>query len=145
MKMYDFNQSLYSSLPNISDTEKEEVKKIIIDYLEHNPSKYYMMLNNESHYYTVYSFPHGFLFDQSRVGSELRSAQILSCKYHRRGDQPDDRRSDSGKYDRCDYLLHSHINHHSFRASESFLIGNLWMVLRSKITANGSESHKNRA
>ena len=56
MKMYDFNQSLYSSLPNISDTEKEEVKKIIIDYLEHNPSKYYMMLNNESHYYTVYSF-----------------------------------------------------------------------------------------
>lgn len=64
MKMYDFNQSLYSSLPNIFDTEKEEAKKIIIDYLDHNPSKYYMMLNNESHYYTVYTFPHGFYFDK---------------------------------------------------------------------------------
>lgn len=62
MTTYEFNKAAYSSLPNISQKEFSDAKVLIEKYLEGKPSRYYMVLNNESHYYTLYTFTKNFSF-----------------------------------------------------------------------------------
>lgn len=59
---YDFEKMGYSSLPAMTDEELEKSKKFICNFLKTHPSSYYMMLNNESRYYTLYTFTDTYLF-----------------------------------------------------------------------------------
>ena len=63
MKMYEMNQVGYASLPNMTSEELNNARKTIKQFLQLNPSSYYLMLNNEAHYYTVYTFIDGYKFD----------------------------------------------------------------------------------
>lgn len=62
MKMYDLNKVGYSSLPNYNDSDIDNAKYIIRKYLTYHPSSYYMLLNNENHYYTLFTFTDGYKF-----------------------------------------------------------------------------------
>lgn len=65
MNMYEFNQIGYSSLPKLTSAELEAAEKAIQTFLEENPARYYLMLNNELHYYTVYTWDiQGYRFDK---------------------------------------------------------------------------------
>ena len=59
---YDFEKMGYNSLPSMTDEELENSKKFICNFLKTHPSSYYMMLNNESRYYTLYTFTNNYLF-----------------------------------------------------------------------------------
>lgn len=54
MTMYEFNQVGYASLPNLTEQDIDEAKNIIINFLRRVNVNYYMLLNNEEHYYTVF-------------------------------------------------------------------------------------------
>lgn len=51
MNLYEFNQMAYSKVPAMKDNV---VQTIIKDYLEKYPSQFYLMLNHDIHYYTVF-------------------------------------------------------------------------------------------
>ena len=57
MTLYEFNQNLCNSLP---DKDKEAIEKlgetVIKPYLEKHSSSYYLLLNNDLHYYTFFVF-----------------------------------------------------------------------------------------
>lgn len=52
MKLYELNQAAYAKLPTITSTESVHQK--VVSFLERNPGKYYMLLNKDKRYYTVY-------------------------------------------------------------------------------------------
>ena len=56
MNLYDVNKIAYASLPTMTKEDLEKSYDVIFNFLKDNPSKYYLMLNNESKYYTVYTF-----------------------------------------------------------------------------------------
>lgn len=62
MNMYELNKIGYSKLPDLSAVEIEDSINLIKQFLKNNPSKYYMMLNNDVHYYTLYTFKDGYKF-----------------------------------------------------------------------------------
>lgn len=55
MTLYEINKQAYNKLPNLSAEECDELKGLVETYLINHPAKYYMCLNNENHYYTVYT------------------------------------------------------------------------------------------
>lgn len=62
MTMYEFNQIGYSSLPVMTEEELHNAEATIKNFLSDHSSKYYMMLNNEKHYYTIYTFTDNYRF-----------------------------------------------------------------------------------
>lgn len=51
MNLYEFNKNLYKSVPAMSASN---VQTVIKEYLEKYPSSFYLMLNHDKHYYTVF-------------------------------------------------------------------------------------------
>lgn len=59
MTLYELNQAGYASLPELTDSQKEEAKQTIERYINHygaHAIEYFMLLNNDLHYYTVFSW-----------------------------------------------------------------------------------------
>lgn len=54
MTLYEFNQVGYNSMPPMTKEELDEAKTLVKEYLRKTQSDYYMLLNNEEHYYTVF-------------------------------------------------------------------------------------------
>lgn len=56
MNMYEFNQISYSSVPDMTEEELDKAKKNLRTFLQNNIADYYLLLNNEAHYYTVFNY-----------------------------------------------------------------------------------------
>ncbi len=54
MNLYELNQAGYISLPNMNKADILDAKAKVRNFLAHNFGKYYMLLCNELHYYTVF-------------------------------------------------------------------------------------------
>lgn len=64
MNLYEFNKAGYACLANFDQEDINHAKKNILEYLKNHPSKYYLMLSNEAHYYTIYTFKEDYKFKQ---------------------------------------------------------------------------------
>lgn len=53
MTVYELNQIAYNSLPNMENGELKDSLPYIQNYLRDHYGKYYIMLNNDKHYYTI--------------------------------------------------------------------------------------------
>lgn len=51
MNIYEVNKGLYLNVPPM---EEEPIKKVILDFLQGHESCYYLMLNHDIHYYTMF-------------------------------------------------------------------------------------------
>ena len=56
MTLYDLNKSAYASLPDITDEQKEIAERIIERFIAESDEDYFMLLNNELHYYTIFHY-----------------------------------------------------------------------------------------
>ena len=54
MTLYELNKSAYASLPDITDEQKEIAEHIIERFIAESNEDYFMLLNNELHYYTIF-------------------------------------------------------------------------------------------
>ena len=66
MTLYDLNKSAYAALPKMTSAEKENAKVKISNYISHhskNDRDYFMLLNNEAHYYTIFCWARGSVRD----------------------------------------------------------------------------------
>lgn len=52
MNLYEINQSAYSNVPPMKE---ENILTVVHEYILSNPSTYYMMLNHDIHYFTVFN------------------------------------------------------------------------------------------
>ena len=55
MSLYDINKSVYLKKDNLDDFGISEGKALIRSYVKKTKAKYYMLLNNELKYYTVFA------------------------------------------------------------------------------------------
>ena len=55
MSLYDINKSVYLKKDNLDDFGISECKALIRSYVKKTKAKYYMLLNNELKYYTVFA------------------------------------------------------------------------------------------
>lgn len=55
MNLYDLNKSAVASLPDLTEEELEAKKEVINTLISKSDNKYYMLLNNEFHYYTLFA------------------------------------------------------------------------------------------
>lgn len=53
ISLYDVNKMVVPNLPDLTDEQLEEATKLIADFVPEK-SKYWMLLNNERKYYTVF-------------------------------------------------------------------------------------------
>jgi hypothetical protein len=87
--MYEFNQVGYSSLPTMTKEDLHKAETTVKNFLSDNPSKYYMMLNNDEHYYTIYTFTDNYRFtdmaaeivDVATTLGEVKSIEISEDKH----------------------------------------------------------------
>lgn len=63
MSLYELNLSMYASKENLTSKQIKEGKKIIKDYARKNKGEFYLLLNNELKYYTIF-----------QVGQEVNQA-----------------------------------------------------------------------
>lgn len=56
MTLYELNQAGYASLPKMTKAELEKAKGNIITFLDSNDSRYYMMLNHDNKYFTLFTY-----------------------------------------------------------------------------------------
>lgn len=57
MTLYEFNQAGYSNMPDMTEEQIQKARQdIVIPFLEKHPSSYYLLLNNDQHYYTFFVF-----------------------------------------------------------------------------------------
>lgn len=56
MTLYELNQAGYTSLPPLSDEGWGTARAALLQYLTTFESNYYMLLNNELHYYTIFTW-----------------------------------------------------------------------------------------
>ena len=56
MTLYEINKIAYSKLPTLTRKEVLSNKDSILQYITTFNQKYFILLNNESHYYTIF-FP----------------------------------------------------------------------------------------
>lgn len=60
MTLYDFNRQIYNKLPSLEDNELLKAKPKLENYLASKKhEKYFMMLNHEKKYYTIYTYKEG--------------------------------------------------------------------------------------
>lgn len=73
MNLYELNQAGYASLPNMTSKAKRKAKNNIFAFLEkNNLSKYFMILNNEIRYYTVYTYANNY-YKPDEMAEEMMS------------------------------------------------------------------------
>lgn len=56
MTVYELNQAGYASLPKMTKAELEDAVDTLVNFLKDNDSNYYVMINNEINYYTLYTY-----------------------------------------------------------------------------------------
>lgn len=56
MKMYDFNKIGYASLPSLTKEEEQKAVNLIHKYIKKKNETYYMMLNHDIHYFTLFNW-----------------------------------------------------------------------------------------
>ncbi len=54
MTLYDLNKNAYAALPNMTEAEKRDAVRLICNFVDSGDEDYFMLLNNELHYYTVF-------------------------------------------------------------------------------------------
>lgn len=54
MSLYECNQMLMAKKPDMTKEEILSTKPLLEQWFEDNPDEYFMLLNNELHYYTVF-------------------------------------------------------------------------------------------
>lgn len=64
LTVYDYNKLGYGALPPYDSEGLRLAEKNIREYLKRYPSKYYLMLNNDEHYYTIYTFKNEYKFTE---------------------------------------------------------------------------------
>lgn len=77
MTLYEINKMAYKNAPNMENFE--QAMQQIHDYLYVNRSNYYLLLNNENHYYTIFTFKDSCNEEWSHNDTELKAmtAEIL--------------------------------------------------------------------
>lgn len=55
MSLYDINQNVISQMPDLSEENLTQKKKLIRDYFVNTNGKYYMLLNRDNNYYTLFN------------------------------------------------------------------------------------------
>lgn len=56
MTLYELNQAGYNSLPELKDDRLHEAEKKLYDYLITYDANYYMMLNHDKKYFTIFTY-----------------------------------------------------------------------------------------
>lgn len=56
MKLYEINQAGYNSLPVLTKEERKKALDIITQYIKDTHGDYYMMLNHDVRYYTIFDW-----------------------------------------------------------------------------------------
>lgn len=51
MNVYELNKGMYATIPPMKE---DDVRSVVMDYLESNRATYYLMLNHDIHYYTLF-------------------------------------------------------------------------------------------
>lgn len=78
MTIYKLNQQAYAKFPELKDDELKEVKMDLYDYLASKPNvNYFMMLNHEKRYYTVYTYGKDGLAPLRMADTMVEVAQTL--------------------------------------------------------------------
>lgn len=54
MNLYDLNQAIIAKMPELTKERKEEAFQLIETFEMETAAMYYMLLNNDEHYYTVF-------------------------------------------------------------------------------------------
>lgn len=71
MTLYELNQAGYASLPKMTKAELEKAKGNIITFLDSNDSRYYMMLNHDNKYFTLFTYEND--ANKNKMASEIIS------------------------------------------------------------------------
>lgn len=71
MTLYELNQAGYASLPKMTKAELEKAKGNIITFLDSNDSRYYMMLNHDNKYFTLFTYEND--VNKNKMASEIIS------------------------------------------------------------------------
>lgn len=80
LSLYDLNKQIIAQLPNLTDQEIEEKKTILREFKKVREAQFYMLLNNEIRYYTLFEINDAFLntypFEQEVVNCLLSLGSI---------------------------------------------------------------------
>lgn len=61
LSLYDLNKQLIAQLSDLTDQEIEEKRAILREFKEAREAQFYMLLNNEIRYYTLFEINEDFL------------------------------------------------------------------------------------
>lgn len=78
MTLYEVNQNVINNLPPLDEYELDVKETLIKGFIKDKGHKYYMLLNNELHYYTV--FVTG-LFNAPKDNAPIQK-EITNCLFH---------------------------------------------------------------
>lgn len=67
MTLYELNQAGYASLPKMTKAELDTAKEDIITFLRSHDSQYYMMLNHDNKYFTLFVYEDGINIEKWHV------------------------------------------------------------------------------
>ncbi len=56
MTLYEVNKMAYQNIPPITDIQA--MQRTVMNFLNNYKSRFYMLLNNENHYYTIFVWKH---------------------------------------------------------------------------------------
>lgn len=56
MELYEFNKIGYNSVPSLTKQEEKKAIDLIHEYIKGRNDSYYMMLNHDIHYYTLFNW-----------------------------------------------------------------------------------------
>ena len=71
MTLYELNQAGYASLPKMTKAELEKAKENIVTFLDVHNSSYYMMLNHDNKYFTLFVY-------ENNIDVEKMAREIIS-------------------------------------------------------------------
>lgn len=77
MQLYELNQAGYASLPPLSKKEREKAYNKIIKFLNEISGNYYMMLNHNKRYFTLFTYGHDKIVPQYMGDTILEIAESL--------------------------------------------------------------------
>lgn len=77
MTLYEMNQQMYSSLPELKNKALKEAKNKLYKYLSAKKDKYFMMLNNDIRYFTVFTYKNDVQVSYDMVSIIVDIAQSL--------------------------------------------------------------------
>ena len=83
VSLYDFNRANMGQFPILSTEEElNGAKNIILDFLCRDEMSYYMLLNHETRYFTLFEFSNGVKSDGRREAMANDVIEcMLNCRY----------------------------------------------------------------